>query len=97
MIKVNKPSEPPKILLNNNEKWTNDLISAVEKYGSYKDIPRDVKERLLKYYKHKDIQKILFDSSYRKCVFCECKPAEGGNIEVEHFAPKSLYPNLTFK
>lgn len=31
-----------------------------------------------------------------KCTFCECKPAESGNIEVEHFAPKSIYPDLTF-
>ncbi|CEJ73610.1 conserved hypothetical protein [[Clostridium] sordellii] len=97
MIKINKQAEPPKILLDNKEKWTNNLMEAVKKYGSYKKIPRDEKEKLLKNYKHRDIQSILFDSSYMKCVFCECKPAEGGNIEVEHFAPKSLYPHLTFE
>lgn len=54
------------------------------------------KKRLLAHYKHKDIQNVLFASTHHKCAFCECKPGESGNIEVEHFEPKSIYPELTF-
>lgn len=97
MIKINKPQKPPEILLENQKKWTSDLLDAVKQYGSYSKIPGEEKTKLLKNYKHKEIQSELFKSSHMKCSFCECKPAEGGNIEVEHFAPKSLYPELAFE
>ena len=96
MIKIDMP-DAPKILIDNKGIWTNSLLDAVKKYGSYSNIPQDEKSKLLVHYRHSDIQKLLFDSSYQKCAFCECKPGECGNIEVEHFAPKSLYPELAFE
>ena len=48
------------------------------------------------HYRHESIKEKLFASSFSKCAFCESKPAESGNIEVEHFKPKSLYPDLAF-
>ncbi|TAE20887.1 MAG: HNH endonuclease [Cytophagales bacterium] len=40
------------------------------------------------------IGKALLDSSHNKCCFSECKLNEEGKYdEVEHFHPKSLYPN----
>lgn len=51
MIKINKSLEPPIILKNNAKKWTKDLDEAVKKYGGYSKIPRDEKEKLLKFYK----------------------------------------------
>ncbi|WP_186071112.1 HNH endonuclease [Burkholderia gladioli] len=95
MIKLNRPSEPS-ILATNKAKWLSDLESSVKKYGSYKAIPDDEKERLVCFYRHSDIKDSLEKSSLGKCAFCESKPAESGNIEVEHFAPKSIYYRLTF-
>ncbi len=76
--------------------WQKDLDIAISKYGSYKEIPKDEKERLVKHYRSSEIQKVLFDSSNTKCAFCENSPTESGHIEVEHFKPKSLYPEFTF-
>lgn len=95
MIKINKKS-PPDILTNNQTEWTNSLLDAIKTYGSYSAIPDKVKDSLLVHYRHKDIQNALSESSHGKCAFCECKPGESGNIEVEHFQPKSLYPSLAF-
>ncbi len=96
MIKLDR-REKPQILEDNQAQWQLALDSAVAKYGSYKEIPKKEKESLISYYRHGQIKEPLFESSNEKCAFCECKPGEGGNIEVEHFKPKSIYPELTFE
>lgn len=95
MIKIKKPASP-QILVDNKQIWTTALKDAIKRYGGYDKIPSKEKESLLSHYRHKDIKKALFESSHSKCAFCESKPGESGNIEVEHLAPKSLYPDLTF-
>lgn len=97
MIKINKSKNPPNILKENKEKWTNNLIDAVKKYGKYSNIPKEEREKLLKFYRSKEIQEALSSSSFGKCAFCECIPSESGNLEVEHFAPKSIYYDLAFE
>lgn len=40
------------------------------------------------------IKEALFEMSEGKCVFCECKLCEESKyMEIEHFYPKSLYPD----
>lgn len=95
MIKLSRGLKP-KILTENEQNWTSSLNEAVSQYGSYSNIPKEAKEKLLIHYRHNDIKEPLFSSSLQKCAFCETKPGESGNIEVEHFAPKSIYPNLAF-
>ena len=95
MIKINKPPSP-QILANNHTTWTQNLLSAITNCNGYRNIPKNEKAALLRHYKHPDIQDALFNCSHRKCAYCECKPEETGNLEVEHFAPKSLYPASTF-
>ena len=96
MIKIQKLAAP-QVLVENKAIWTQNLLDAITAYGEYSKIPESEKSRLLSHYRHKDIQNALFASSYHKCAFCECKPGESGYIEVEHFEPKSLYPNLAFE
>ena len=96
MIKIQKPIAP-KILIDKQAIWTKALVDAVALHGGYDKIPETEKKSLLVHYKHKDIQKLLFDCNHHKCAFCECKPGESSNIEVEHFEPKSIYPNLAFE
>ncbi|GAH33295.1 unnamed protein product, partial [marine sediment metagenome] len=47
-------------------------------------------------YKHQEVKKALFDASYNKCAYCE-STSEGNYLEIEHFAPKSLYPELSIE
>lgn len=96
MIKLNRGIKP-KILQDNEHAWLEALKSAISTYGSYSSIPEKEKSQLISHYRHDAIKDSLFLSSFEKCAFCECKPAEGGNIEVEHFLPKSIHPNLTFE
>lgn len=96
MIKLEKPADIPQILQDRQREWTDHLLSLVSKYGSYKDIPKEEKNSALKHYRHKDITTPLFDSSHQKCAFCEGSPKDSGNIEVEHFYPKSIYHDKTF-
>ncbi|MGE8560597.1 hypothetical protein B9T29_15650 [Acinetobacter sp. ANC 3903] len=97
MIKLEKPVDIPQILQDKQREWTDHLLSLVSKYGSYKDIPKEEKASALSHYRHKDITTPLFDSSHQKCAFCEGTPKDSGNIEVEHFYPKSKYHNKTFE
>ncbi|MDO7443548.1 hypothetical protein Q5X61_07290 [Acinetobacter baumannii] len=97
MIKLDRGENIPKVLTDNAEEWTNNLLSLISKYGSYKAIPKEIKETALKYYRHEDIKDALFKLSHKKCAFCEGFPEDNGNIEVEHFHPKSLYPEEAFK
>lgn len=96
MIKLNRQPKP-QVLIDNQEDWTVQLNAAIAKNGGYSKIPKQEKEKLIAPYRHRDIKAPLFSSSLEKCAFCETKPSESGNIEVEHFAPKSKYPNLTFE
>lgn len=96
MIKLTKGPEP-KQLQENKEAWTAELHVAIQQYGSYSNIPKAEKDSLLRHYKSQEVRDKLIESSHEKCAFCELKPGESGNVEVEHFAPKSLYPHLTFE
>lgn len=96
MIKINRSAEPKFLKDNKLSLWTA-LDAAIKKYGSYKDIPLGEKSKLVSAYRHADVKSALVASSEGKCAFCECVPSEGGNVEVEHYNPKSLYPELTFE
>lgn len=96
MIYIKKDTTPPSILVQNKNEWTKELRDNIKRYGGYENIPQEIKNSMWIHYRHKDIKEKLFASSYQKCAFCEAKPAESGNIEVEHFKPKSLYPDLAF-
>ena len=44
------------------------------------------------------IRKELLNMSSNKCCYCECKlDEESKYLEVEHFKPKSLYPDLVIE
>lgn len=97
MIKL-KREKKPKILIEKEKEWTEDLLKLVKQYGSYSDIPKEIRDKAIKYYRHDDIKLTLFKSSNNKCAFCESIPEDGGGfIAIEHFYPKSIYPESTFE
>lgn len=96
MIKLEREAEP-QIMVSNKAVWQKDLQDAIACYGSYKDIPDTEKKKLTSFYRNDAVREGLIKSSEGKCAFCECIPSEGGNIEIEHFKPKSEYPEFTFE
>jgi uncharacterized protein (TIGR02646 family) len=96
MIKLDR-GDKPEILNSSQEIWQAALDLSILKHGKYADIPLIEKTSLTSHYRHDLIKQRLFESSNEKCAFCECKPSEGGNIEIEHFKPKSIYPQFTFE
>ncbi len=90
MIHINKPSEPPEIL----SKKQGELQNAIRRYGHIGKIPDGVLSKILNGYKHKDVKQALINCSHGKCAYCESK-SPGNYLEVEHFAPKQFYPELT--
>ena len=96
MIKLERPPEPEK-LAQNKADWQEALNAAIARYGSYKKIPEQERDKLIKHYKDAEIKEALFASSYQKCGYCECNTAEGGYTQIVHYKPKSLYPELVFE
>lgn len=96
MIKLEREIEPL-IMKSNKSEWLRDLQAAIANYGSYRKIPEKEKQQLTSFYRNNDVREALVKSSRGKCAFCECIPGEGGNVEIEHFKPKSIYPDLTFE
>ena len=84
-------------MIDNKATWLADLKAAIASYGSYKNIPEKEKQKLISHYRNDFVRSALIKSSFGKCAFCECIPSEGGNVEIEHFKPKSIYPDLTFE
>ena len=97
MIKILKRKKKPNILEVNELIWTNELLAEITKYGTYKKLPDSVKSLVNSRYKHADIKSILFKKKRTKCAFCETFPTETGFLEVEHFYPKSIYPEKSFE
>ena len=97
MIKVQKDAEP-RVLKDNKEAWTNDLMALVNKYGSYLDIPKKEKDAAIKHYAHPDISAALEGTHAKaKCIYCESYTNISGYANIEHYHPKSLYPKETFE
>lgn len=95
MIKLNRPEEV-EFSINNKSNWKLNLIKAVNKYGGYSKIPEVEKKSLVKFCGDEKIKSVLSVSSNHKCAYCECSLLEGGYSQVEHFYPKSLYPEEAF-
>lgn len=95
MIKLTRAPKP-NILISHEKQWQQELRDAIVKHKGYKNISKEEKVKLASHYRHDEIKEVLFRSSNQKCAFCEMKPGESGNIEVEHFIPKSLYPESTY-
>ena len=97
MIKIQKRSEP-KVLTDNKVQWTADLLSLVQKYGSYSAIPKKEKEATIKNYSHPEVSSALKGTcGEAKCVYCESYVDVTCYANIEHYHPKSIYPAETFE
>ena len=88
MIKLEKGAVP-KILEDKSEEWKQTLL---EKLSLGTATPTE-KAR----YRHPEIKAALVTETHGKCAYCESKLRHIHRGDVEHIAPKSLSPELTFE
>ena len=92
MHKVNRTSQP-KILSDNSEKWTSELIDQIKiNNGEYSKVSDKYKNR----YNHPEIKQSLKNMYNGCCCYCEGAVSLVSYGAIEHFKPKSIYPNLSF-
>lgn len=109
MIPVSRPSEAPKVLNRNGNKWLHKLQQALANLEILKNQPiinpkelaqaeKEV-EKITNKYRHKEIKEDLEKIFNGKCAYCESKVTTTGYGDIEHFCPKSNSRciNLTFE
>jgi uncharacterized protein (TIGR02646 family) len=86
MIRVSRRS-PPRVILEHGRQWTKLLLQA--------KTAKERKRILLKY-GHASIRTALNYIFNGKCAYCESKIAQVSYAHIEHYRPKSKYPQLAF-
>lgn len=97
MIKITRTAQPS-VLVKNAENWKQQYLAAKVNYEAFKT-PQNKKivATIEKKYNHievKDSLKIMFK---KKCAFCESHITHIDYGQIEHFKPKSRYPELCFE
>lgn len=79
----------PQILEKNSAKWTNVILSALDKGEKPTSYQKSK-------YNHKDIKEALLGETFEKCAYCESKFKHVTYGDIEHIIPKSIVPNKAF-
>ncbi len=93
MRKVTRSSEP-QILKENKEEWTKILL---KKYEEADKKITNVASEYKNQYKCQDVNDQLKIMYGDYCCFCEGEIISTGYEEIEHFRPKSKFPELCFE
>lgn len=80
-----KRIDKPKILIRNEVKWTEAIQNANSKSEYEKAIGK---------YKNEKIKETLIEMFHGKCAFCESYIENVDFGDIEHFKPKSKFPEL---
>lgn len=88
MRKINKGIKP-EILKENEDQWTKELMSYIEKGES---VPKSIQNK----YNNSEIKDALKKETNGKCMYCESKIEAVSYAHIEHYRPKKLYPQKTF-
>ena len=96
----------PKVLQQNEVKWLKKLQEAINNLAILKQNPQTTSIELKKAqqdvgkaqdkYRHEKIKEALVTMFHGKCAYCESKLTHVSYGEIEHFYPKSAYPDKTF-
>ncbi len=96
MIRFNR-TEEPRILRKNRVKWNDALNKALSDYRN--NPSKENKKKLdVAYgkYNQQEVKESLKDMFSGKCAYCESHITHIGYGHIEHFRPKSKFPNLCF-
>ncbi len=86
MIRVRRP-QTPAVLRKDKARWTKRLLTARGKARS------NAQAR----YRHRQIKETLTRMFSGKCCYCESRISHVDYGHIEHFRPKSCFPELTFE
>lgn len=84
MIFVQRTSKP-RVLVKNGTRWKNAIIAATSE---------ETKKKAISKYKQTEIKEALIDMFSGKCGFCESYIENVDFGDIEHFKPKSIFPEL---
>ncbi|NJK59184.1 MAG: HNH endonuclease [Oscillatoriales cyanobacterium SM2_1_8] len=90
MIRVEKGAAPP-ILQENAEGWHAELLALRQQKAPKKQTGK-VQQR----YRHKQVKAALVKAFHGRCAYCESQITAVTYGAIEHFFPKSRYPDRTF-
>lgn len=97
MIQVTRINKP-EILNKKQNEWQAGLDKAISEYQKDNSLAKRKKlDIAISKYKHKQVKdslKIMFSG---KCAYCESHITHIGYGHIEHFRPKSKFPNLCFE
>ena len=97
MIRI-KRSQEPKVLIKNKERWKKEYLKAIEDYSAQKNGKnKRRKQSTESRYNHVEVKKALKQMCFRKCVYCESHITHVSYGHIEHYKPKSSYPELCFE
>lgn len=97
MIKVTRTAKP-NVLVQNSLSWTNEYLIAKQEYNVSKTLDnKKTLNTVEKRYNHKEVKTSLKKMFYKKCAFCESHITHIDYGQIEHFQPKSKYPELCFE
>ncbi|MDQ2731738.1 MAG: hypothetical protein M3Y56_08780 [Armatimonadota bacterium] len=89
MIKINKPKQPPAILLSKGKAKRQYLCASYTRYSAEYISGKRAFIFDSGVYGHATVRQSLAEAQYNKCCFCEVKLRPGNDIE--HFRPKGAY------
>jgi 5-methylcytosine-specific restriction endonuclease McrA len=93
MRKVTRPDEPLSLRTHKAE-WTRDLLDALERS---KVAGERVSNSLKSRYNQDDVREALCRMYDNLCCYCESSVRDVAWEHIEHYKPKSLFPELTFE
>ncbi len=97
MIQVNRTPVPP-ILTRKANKWLTDYLNAINTYKLKPNAAnKKIKNKTEIKYNHHHIKTALKDMFAGKCAYCESHIMHIDYGHIEHYKPKSLFPNECFK
>jgi len=91
LIQVQRTPEPS-VLRNNATLWLSDLKKLESNLNSTQSAIKKAENK----YNHPQVKDALIKMFHGKCAYCESKIRTVAYGDIEHFFPKSLYPDLTF-
>jgi len=91
LIQVQRTTEPS-VLRNNATLWLSELNKLKSNPNSTKSAIKKAENK----YNHPQVKDALIKMFHGKCAYCESKIRTVAYGDIEHFFPKSLYPDLTF-
>lgn len=91
-------AKKPKILEKHESSWTDKIKELKAKYDANSTkTNKELLDKAIKKYNHRNIKETLEAMFNGKCAFCESFIQNVDFGDIEHFRPKSIFPELAVK